>query len=135
MYKHILIPVALDHETVVPRKLALARRLLAEGGRITLLTVLEDIPGFVAEFIDVKAKNNLTQKVTEKLAAAAAGEAGVECRVVSGKAGVQITRFASENGVDMIIVGSHRPGATDYFMGSTAARVARRAECSVHVMR
>ena len=32
---HILIPVALDHEGMVDRKLAVARRLLADGGRIT----------------------------------------------------------------------------------------------------
>ena len=51
MYQHVLIPVALDHEGIVDSKIAAARRLLAENGKITLLTVLENIPGFVAELV------------------------------------------------------------------------------------
>jgi len=70
MYKQILIPVALDHETLIARKLDIARHLLAEDGQITLLTVLESIPGFVSEFVDLKIDNHLTQKVAEKLRAA-----------------------------------------------------------------
>ncbi|MBD3677340.1 MAG: universal stress protein [Rhodobacteraceae bacterium] len=135
MYKHILIPLALDHEMTAPQKIAFARRLLDEDGKITLLTVLEEIPGFVSEFVSVKAPNNLTDKIRGKLREAAGGDDGVDCIVAHGKAGVQIARYAADNGVDLIVVGSHRPGAQDYFLGSTAARVVRRAECSVHVMR
>jgi len=54
MHKSILIPVALDHERLVDAKLATARSLLAPAGTITLLTVLEEIPGFTAEFVTVK---------------------------------------------------------------------------------
>ena len=39
------------------------------------------------------------------------------------------------NGVDLIVVGSHHPSAQDSFLGSTAARVARRAPCSVMILR
>ena len=38
-------------------------------------------------------------------------------------------------GVDLIIVASHRPGLQDYFLGSTAAKVVRHAKCSVLVIR
>jgi len=105
MSKSILIPVALDHEELVAGKIALARKLLEPGGRITLLTVLENIPSFV------------------------------DCEVRSGKPGVAIVEYARENGIDLIIVGAHHPTAGDYFLGSTAARVARRAECAVHILR
>jgi nucleotide-binding universal stress UspA family protein len=135
MYKDILIPVALDQEAVVPRKLALARHLLSPGGRITLLTVLEDVPGFVAEFVDLDKRANLTAKVRERLEAVAGGAADTRCEVIKGRAGIAIARFAEAKGVDLIIVGSHHPGAQDYFLGSTAARVVRRAPCSVHVLR
>jgi len=37
--------------------------------------------------------------------------------------------------VDLIIVGSHKPGLQDYLLGSTAARVVRHAMCSVLVGR
>ncbi|MEM1430830.1 MAG: universal stress protein [Pseudomonadota bacterium] len=135
MHTHILIPVALDHEDMVPKKLEVARRMLADGGRITLLTVLENVPGFVAEFVDLKPENHLSAHITEKLGAISAGAADISTAVVKGKAGVEIAAYAQENGVDMIIVGSHHPTATDYFLGSTASRVARRAPCSVYILR
>ncbi|MET0093936.1 MAG: universal stress protein [Sedimenticola sp.] len=31
--------------------------------------------------------------------------------------------------------GAHRPGLSDFFLGSTAARIMRYANCSVHVLR
>ena len=135
MYKQILIPVALDHEKLIARKLDIARHLLSEGGQITLLTVLESIPGFVSEFVDLKIDNHLTQKVAEKLRSAAGEDETIACKVVTGKPGVQIAAFAEANGADLILVGSHHPSAQDYFLGSTASRVVRRAGCSVFVVR
>lgn len=135
MHRNILIPVALDHEDVAQSKIEVARRLLAEGGRITLLTVLEDVPGFVAEFVDMKPANHLTQRIKAKLEEVADGASDIKTAVVTGKAGVQIASFAEEHGADLIIVGSHHPNAQDYFLGSTASRVARRAPCSVYILR
>jgi len=135
MYANVLIPVALDHEALVPDKIALARRLLADGGRITLLTVLESIPGFVAEFVTVKSENHLVEAVRSKLEQAADGADDIACAVTTGKAGVEIASFAADRGCDLIVVGSHRPGMQDYFLGSTAARVVRRAHCTVMVVR
>jgi nucleotide-binding universal stress UspA family protein len=135
MHRHILIPVALDHEAIVDRKIALARHLLDEGGQITLLTVLEQLPGFVSEFVDMKPENHLTQKVKGKLDDIAAGAPDIKSEVVLGKPGLRIAGYAEENGVDLIIIGSHLPGLQDYFLGSTAARVVRRAPCAVYVLR
>ncbi|MEQ8780601.1 MAG: universal stress protein [Roseibium album] len=135
MYQKILIPVALDHETLIARKLDIARHLLAEDGQITLLTVLESIPGFVSEFVDLKIDNHLTQKVAEKLRAAVGEDQHIACEVVTGKPGVQIAAYAEANDTDLILVGSHHPSAQDYFLGSTASRVVRRAGCSVFVVR
>lgn len=131
----ILIPVAMDQETLVAGKIDVARRNLAEGGRIVLLTVLEQIPAFAAEMVSVKTENHLTQKILAKLEAVAAGASDIECRVATGKAGMAIVACAREISADLIIVGAHHPSAMDYFLGSTASRVTRRAECSVYVMR
>ena len=135
MYSHILIPVALDHESMLPRKLELAEGLLSEGGKITLLTVLENVPGFVAEFVTVKSENHLMDEIRKRLEAAGGGKSEVTTDVTTGKAGVEIAQYAEDKGCDLILVGSHRPGMQDYFLGSTAARVARRAPCSVHILR
>lgn len=135
MHKKILIPVSLDHENVAAAKIEVARHLLAEGGRITLLTVLEAVPGFVSEFVDIKPENHLTTKIKAKLDEVAGGAADIDTVVTTGKAGVQIAEYAEENGIDLIVVGSHHPSAQDYFLGSTASRVARRAHCSVYILR
>ena len=135
MHKTILIPVALDHAPLVQRKIDAAREMLAPGGKITLLTVLEQIGGFVAEFVTVKPENHLSARVLEKLREAAAGADDIDCKVISGKPGVQITKYARDAGVDLIVVGSHSPGQEDYHLGSTASRVVRRAHCSVLVLR
>jgi universal stress protein F len=135
MPKHILIPVALDHENVLSRKLALADQLLDEGGKITLLTVLENVPGFVAEMVTVREENHLVAKVRERLEKARGDRADIEIAVDSGKAGVVIAHYAETHDVDLIIVASHKPGLQDYFLGSTAARVSRRAPCSVYILR
>ncbi|MEL6819070.1 MAG: universal stress protein [Pseudomonadota bacterium] len=135
MYNHILIPVALDHETLVEKKLETGRQLLARGGKVTLLTVLENVLGFVSEFVTVKSENHISQKVRERLEAIVNDAEDMACDVITGKPGVEITRFAGANDVDLIIVGSHQPGIEDYFLGSTAARVARRSPCSVLIVR
>lgn len=135
MYKSILVPVAIDHEAVVPFKIQTARKMLAPGGKITLLTVLEQIPGFTAEFVTVKSENHLTTKVQKALKDMAGDASDIECLVEHGKPGVRITQVAQEMGADLIVVGAHHPSAMDYFLGSTAARVARRAPCSVFIQR
>lgn len=135
MPSSILIPVAIDHGPLADRKIAMAREMLRPGGKITLLTVLEQIPGFAAEFVTVKSENHLTQKILSKLKALAGDDEGIECMVTTGKPGVRITEVAREIGADLVIVGAHHPTAMDYFLGSTASRVARRAPCSVLIQR
>lgn len=135
MHKNILIPVAIDLEPTVPRKIELARHLLEPGGTITLLTVLEQVSGFVAEFVTVRSENHLTQKVQERLDAVVAGAPDLTAKVMIGKPGIEIVRFAHAEGCDLIVMGSQKPGETDYMLGSTAARVVRRAKCSVFVLR
>ena len=135
MYNHILIPVALDHEGVVANKIATGRRLLARDGKMTLLTVLEDIPGFVAEFVESKPENHLTTRIKAKLDEVAGGADDISTVVVTGKPGLKVAEYARQNHVDLVIVGSHKPGVQDYLLGSTASRISRRAPCSVFILR
>lgn len=135
MTKHVLIPVALDHEGVVEQKIDFARKVLDDGGKITLLTVLERVPGFVVEFAQPDHENHLTSKIKGRLEEVAGGAAEIGTDVIVGKPGVEIARYADQKDVDLIIVGSHQPGIEDYFLGSTASRVARRAHCSVMILR
>lgn len=135
MPNSILIPIAIDHEPTASQKIAIARSLLEPNGRITLLTVLEQIPGYVTEFVTIKSENHLTNLILEKLKVVAEDAKDIDCKVVTGKAADRISAVAREVNADLIIVGAHDPSVIDYFLGSTASRVVRRAPCSVYVLR
>jgi len=55
--------------------------------------------------------------------------------VREGRPAAAILDYASEIGADLIVLNAHDPGTADYFLGSVASRVVRRAPCSVHVVR
>jgi universal stress protein F len=136
MYRHVLVPVDLSHEAVASRILAVARFLAGETGRITLLHVQEPVPAYVAHY--------LPQDTMDKAGAAAhgrlealAGEAGAGTTIMQrlGHPAIEILHVAKEAGCDAIVLGSHRPDMSDYFLGSTASRVVRHAPCTVVVER
>lgn len=135
MYKHILVPVAGDHSPLTGQALSVARALLAEGGKITALTVLEAIPAYVAQHIPEGVDANNVAEARAALKAELGGVADAAVDVVHGHAGRTILEYAKEHGADCIVIASHRPGLQDYLLGSTAARVVRHAPCAVHVVR
>lgn len=56
--------------------------------------------------------------------------------VTQGKPSAEIIRFARENAVDMIVLGTHGKGMLDQALfGSTTERVVRRAPCPVLTVR
>ena len=136
MYRTIIVPIDLSQETKGRRILDLAIRLGDEGARIILANVLEELPGYVAIELPAGLMERSLQEAEDKLKAIAA-DAGVnaEIKVRLGHPGNQILELAEETGADLIIVASHRPGLQDYFIGSTAGRVVRHANCSVLVTR
>ena len=71
MYNNILVPVALDHQEDVNEILAVARRLLADDGKITLVGVAEDVPSYVAQYVTVKPKSHVKSDVKKRLLALA----------------------------------------------------------------
>lgn len=135
MYSNVLVPLAPDHGNVAGPAMEIARAILAPGGRITVLTVLEAIPAYVAQYLpaDQEARNRAEMEAS--LGAEFAGQGDVTVVVRSGHAAQTILDVAEEGGHDCIVIASHRPGLQDYFLGSTAARVVRHARCAVHVLR
>ena len=135
MYKKILVPIALDHDRDADDAVSVARHLLAAGGQIILLSVVEKVPEHVAEYVVIKPADQVVTEIKAKLDDVAKGEPDVTTHVMSGHAAVSINEYADKNGVDLVVITSHRPGLQDYFLGSTAARVVRHAPCAVHVIR
>lgn len=65
-----------------------------------------------------------------------AGATAVTTRLLHGWAPEEVTRFASEEGFDLIVMGTHgRRGIKHLVLGSVAERVVRTAHCPVLTVR
>jgi nucleotide-binding universal stress UspA family protein len=135
MYKNILIPVVLDPEHAPDAALAVARHLAGLDAKVTLLHVIEELPGYATSYIAADFILRTRKEVRARLEEIAADHEGVEAVVVNGHSSRSILDYAEEHKADCIIVSSHKPGVQDYFLGGTAARVVRYAQCAVHVIR
>lgn len=135
MYKNILVPIAADHNPDTGRALAAARLLADDGAKITALTVVEEIPPYVASQLPEGQLDHTREEVLIGLKGELGGATDVHPVVVTGHAARSILEYANEHGADCIVVASHRPSFQDFFLGSTAARVVQHAQCAVHVIR
>ncbi len=134
MYSTILIPLALDQGHGL-RAMKLARRLRAENGKIIAVHVIDQVPAFANYYISSENEKEIHQAAKRAIAERIGVEQDAETVVLTGHPGRTITDYAEKIGADCIIVGSHKPEITDFFLGSTAARIMRYAKCSVHVLR
>jgi nucleotide-binding universal stress UspA family protein len=134
MYKTILVPIDLSHLEHGRKTLEIAREIGGKQGRVVGLYVAPDIPSYVvAELPEGLLHKNLERALAELNPLA--DEVGAHSKVLAGHPPAKILEYAAEIGADLIVIASHRPGLQDYFLGSTAARVVRHAECAVLVDR
>lgn len=135
MYKKILVPVSFETDRNAEGALEIAKALRAEGGVITCLHVLEQLPGYATQYLPEGHLEAARAEVAAGLKALIAGVDSASAVVAQGHASRTILNHADHNDVDLIVIASHRPGMQDYFLGSTAAQVVRHAKCAVHVLR
>lgn len=134
MYNKILVPMALDHD-VSQHTLQVAKALAGATGKIIALHVHEAPQGSVAAYLDPEMVKEGLERARAALAKKTANIDGLTTELVTGHTYRTIIDYASANGVDCIVMGSHKPGFSDFLLGSTAARVVRHASCAVHVYR
>jgi len=134
MYKKIVVALGLDHGHGV-KAIDTARKLLAEGGEIVALHVIEPVPGFVKNYVSTDPEPEIRNAAEEAIAERIGDRKDAEAVVLIGYPGPTVTEYAETIGADCIIVGSNKPELRDYLLGSTAARIVRHAPCSVHVLR
>ncbi|MEL7014002.1 MAG: universal stress protein [Pseudomonadota bacterium] len=135
MYNNILIAVALEHSPHANDALQVARALANDGASLTALHVIEELPGYVISQIPEEMLADRKPEAEAELAAELGGVSDVEPVVVYGHAGRTIVSYAEDKDVDCIVIASHKPGMQDIFIGSTAQRVVRHAQCAVHILR
>jgi nucleotide-binding universal stress UspA family protein len=142
---HVLI--ATDGSDQSVRAARRAAELLRSADRLTLLTVVTEIPGddaggfegsvYTPEEMERVWDAELAEAREElERTAAALTSARVEKRIEVGDVAGTICRVAEEVGVDVIVVGSHgRTGLQRLFLGSVSEHVVRHAPCPVLVVR
>lgn len=136
MYKSILVAVDISHGDVGSELLKRAKGLVDDGGKLHLVYVLEDVPPYVlAELPRETIANRKSEAKAQLEAIAASAGVQAEVHVQGGHPSSGILEASKEFGADLIMIASHRPDLRDYFIGSTAARVVRYAQCSVLIAR
>jgi universal stress protein F len=136
MFKTILVPIDMAHVVEGKANIDIAAQYANSGAKVILLNVVEEIPGWAAAELPADLLENSRQQIkTELKAIANASGMKMDVEVRSGHSYKTILDVAKEKQADLIVIASHRPGIQDYFLGSTAAKVVRHAECSVLVIR
>jgi len=142
--RNILVPV--DFSETSACALRYARALSAAfGSRLHLLHVVENLvahawtaevyvtalPGLlddVAREAGTRLQNLLTEEDRTRFHAQAA--------VVTGSPYAEVIRYAADNEIDLIVMGTHGRGAVEHvLLGSVAEKVVRKACCPVLTVR
>jgi nucleotide-binding universal stress UspA family protein len=139
-YQRILVPVDFSDHAVIAAKLAvmLARR---SGGRVTLLHIdrLPQIAARLAEHMPldvweayVADRSEVLERTLADARVDLGGHDWIDTALRRDDIAPAVDRFAREQDVDLIVMGSHGADATGRFlMGSVAAAVAAAAPCPV----
>lgn len=136
MYRKIIVPVDLSASEKGEKILEKAKALLDADGEIVLINVVEELPGYMAIDLPVDLIENAVKDARTRLAElkTKTGFNGSH-DVRSGAPAREILAAAEEHKADLIIIASHTPDFTNYFIGATADRVVRHAKCSVLIDR
>jgi universal stress protein F len=136
MYDTILVPIEPSHEHNGVNAIKIAKKLVNDDGKIILVSVVEDLPTYIETELLLGFRDNSKRLAQKKLTEIALDKGiGSNVEIRTGNAANEILEAAELHNIDLIIVASHRPGLSDYFLGSTAARIVRHARCPVLVDR
>ncbi|MFC1785015.1 universal stress protein [Candidatus Neomarinimicrobiota bacterium] len=141
--KHVLVPT--DYSSHAFRAVLEGYNITQKlGSDITLLHVIEEpIPSAYCleggdEIID--RFYELTAKDAKKKLSDINKDVGIrlnyKIKVIRGHVASSITKYASDNKVDLIVMGSHgHTGLTHFLLGSTTDKVVRSATCPVLIVK
>ena len=135
MYKHLLVAVSLDEERDAQGAMKVAERLCEPDGKISVLHVMEQVPGYIAGYMPEGFRSEVRSNTETRIREFVKNSKQANVVVMEGHAARSILDWSNENDVDCIVLASHRPGMQDLLLGSTATHVVRHAKCAVHVLR
>ncbi len=141
MFKEILLPVDLGHDSSWKKALPLALEQCRQcGARLHVLTVVPDYGmSMVGQFFPAGYEEKVIKQISQQLHAFVKEhvpeDVPVQHCIGQGTPYESILDFAERLKADLIIMAAHRPELRDYLLGPNAARVVRHATCSVLVVR
>ena len=142
MHKRILVAIDLNEAGGWRHPLLAAAEQARKFGaeQLIVLTVIREFEALVCAQVGAVAYEMMAHDLENQLAARVRE---VDAHDLKPKIVVEhgesiydvILGTAQKEGVDLIVVGSHRPAMKDYLLGTNAGRVVRHANCSVLVAR
>ncbi len=140
MARTILLPIDLSDPHSWEKSLPEALKLLAPDGALHVVSVLPDfgmaqVGTFFGRDFEKKALHDFGERLAEWVNTNVPDGIEAHPHVLHGTIYDEILRAADKLGVEVIVMGSHRPALQDYLLGPNAARVVRHARCSVYVVR
>ncbi|NBC33427.1 MAG: universal stress protein [Alphaproteobacteria bacterium] len=141
MFRDILLPVDLNHESSWRKALPVALKLVETfGARLHLMTVIPDfgmtiVGQFFPEGYEEKALETARQALHRFAQDHVPEDVAVQHIICHGTVYEEIIREAKAVGADLVVMTAHRPELRDYLLGPNAARVVRHAPVSVMVIR
>lgn len=136
MYQKIIVAIDLSQADKGEAIISRAEKLVDPNGEITLVSVVENLPNYLAVDIPMNILDRSQTEAKDQLNAILQKFKRADRAIIrNGPPAREILALSEEIGADLIIVASHRPDVTNYFIGATADRVVRHAKCSVLVER
>ena len=139
-FKNIIVPVDFSEDSPVVYERALS--VLADGGTLTLLHVVEYLPAVMEGTFGIYAHRKDLEKIKElsleRLGEIASDHAGLDIRTLvrEGKPATAILEVIAELEPDLVVMGTHGRSKLDHLLiGSVTERVIRKAPCSVLTVR
>jgi nucleotide-binding universal stress UspA family protein len=138
MFRRVMVPVDLAHAGRLEPAVAEACRLVdRDGAELIFVGVTGSQPSAVARTPE-EYRQKLAAWATERAAAHGVTTARAEAEHLHDVAtdlDKGLIAAATRLGVDLIVMGSHVPGALEHVIGSNAGYVAAHAPMSVMVLR
>lgn len=135
MYTNILLPHDADHQDGLDLPLFAAKGILAAGGKITILTIIENPPAYVAESLPEDYSRQVERAVTSTVQRQIGEDSRVHLVTLHGNPSQTILDYAKKYQIDCMVMSAKRLGVKDILLGSVTQRIVRRAHCPVLVVR
>ena len=115
----------------------------SQHAELWLLHVVDHLQGFEHYQIFLLTPHEIAEKLVDpakgelsKIALKIKKNIKIETAIKQGKTFVEIIKTAKEQGIDLIVIGSHgRTGLSHVLIGSVAEKVSRKAPCPVLIVR